>query len=345
MSNLPTFGVWYDFRQSLPFDIPYRQFYREVLDEVVHAEQLGFTHCWTSEHHFVDDGYQPSQLVALAAIAGRTQKMQLGTNVLLLPLYHPLRVAEDAAVLDLVSGGRFTLGVGAGYVEFEFEALGVNRKQRPSLMEEGVKIIRQAWDRGNIGFQGERWQLPELPFSPQPERHIPILFGANAPSALRRAVRLGDGFVTGSSAAGLKAVREQYAVLQDEMQAQGKTPETFPYTFSTWMHLGDSSEAAWNEVAEGVAYQLNRYADWGTDRDQPRPKKLTAKDLQRENFPFIGHPEEVAQAMVDLHKDIPYVHFCYWGRTPGLNTRQVLKNQERFQSQVVPPVQKALAQQ
>lgn len=342
MSKLPTYGVWYDFRQSLPLAIPYRQFYREVLDEVVHAEELGFTHCWTSEHHFVDDGYQPSQLVALAAIAGRTRNMQLGTNVLLLPLYHPLRVAEDAAVLDLASDGRFTLGIGAGYVEFEFEALGVQRKQRPSLLEEGVKIIRQAWDQGKIGFQGERWQLPDLPFSPQPERHIPILFGANAPAALRRAVRLGDGFVTGSSAAGLKAVYAQYAVLKEEMKAHGKTPETFPYTFSTWMHLGDSAESAWNEVADGIAYQLNRYADWGTDRDQPRPKVLSAQDLQRENFPFVGHPEQVAQAMVELHREIPYVHFCYWGRTPGLNTIQVRKNQQRFQSEVVPLVNSAL---
>ena len=338
MSKPPTYGVWYDFRQSLPFDIPYRQFYREVLDEVVHAEQLGFTHCWTSEHHFVDDGYQPSQLVALAAVAGRTQKMQLGTNVLLLPLYHPLRVAEDAAVLDLASDGRFTLGVGAGYVEFEFEALGVNRKQRPSLMEEGVKIIRQAWDQGKIGFQGERWQFPDLPFSPQPERHIPILFGANAPSALRRAVRLGDGFVAGSSAAGLAAVREQYQVLSEEMKVQGKTAESFPYTLSTWMHLGDS---AWDEVAPGIAYQLNRYADWGTDRDQPRPAVLSANDLKRENFPFVGRPEAVAQAMVELHRDVPFAHFCYWGRTPGLNTAQVRKNQERFISEVVPLVAKA----
>lgn len=161
MSKLPTFGVWYDFRQPLPRPISYRQFYAEALDEIVLAEQLGYTDCWTSEHHFVDDGYLPSHMAILGAVAGRTERIKLGT-VLLLPLYHPLRVAEDAAVLDLASGGRFTLGVGAGYVQFEFET-GVERTHRPSSMEEGVKIIRRAWDEGRIGFSGQRWQFPDLP--------------------------------------------------------------------------------------------------------------------------------------------------------------------------------------
>ena len=234
------------------------------------------------------------------------------------------------------------MGVGAGYVEFEFETLGVKRKQRPSLMEEGVKLIRQAWDSGKIGFQGERWQFADLPFSPQPERRIPIIFGANAPAAVRRAVRLGDGFVTGSSANGLDSVREQYAVLTDEMKVQGKTHAEFPYTFSTWLYLADTKEEAWKATQAGIAYQLNRYADWGTDRDLPRPAALKPEDVKRENFPFVGTPEEVAQAMVGLYKDIPYDHFCFWSRTPGLNTKQVRANHERFQSEVVPLVLKAL---
>lgn len=337
----PTFGVWYDFRQWLPADVPYRQYYREVLEEVVLAEQLGFSDCWTSEHHFVDDGYQPSQLVALAAIAGRTSKIGLGTNVLLLPLYHPLRVAEDAAVLDLASEGRFKLGIGAGYVEFEFETLGADRSKRPSYLEEGVAILRQAWDQGTIGFQGERWQFADLPFSPRPERRIPIWFGANAPSALRRAVRLGDGFVAGCPPT-LEIVRQQYATLSDEMKKQGKTPDTFPYVLSTWVYLGDSAESAWYDVAPGIAYQLSRYADWGTDRDKPRPAPTEAKDLVRENFPFVGHPEQVADALAELYKDVPFAQICFWARTPGVSTRQARRNLERISGELMPALKQRL---
>ena len=341
MSKLPSFGVWYDFRQSLPLAIPYRQFYEEALEEIVFAEQLGYTHCWTSEHHFVDDGYLPSHMAILGAIAGRTERIKLGTNVLLLPLYHPLRVAEDAAVLDLASGGRFTLGVGAGYVQFEFETLGVERKHRPSSMEEGVKIIRRAWDEGRIGCSGQRWQLPDLPFSPQPERRIPIYFGGNAPTALRRAVRLGDGFVAGNPA-NLAAVRKQYAALAEAMKAEGKTSESFPFVLSTSVYLGDTPEQAWKDVAPGIAYQMNRYADWGTDRELPRPKPLTAEDLRPESFSWIGTPETVAENLVELYRDVPYQQVCFWARLPGLNTHQVRRNLERFQSEVVPLVSKAL---
>ena len=139
----PTFGLWYDFRQRPPLG-DYARFYAECLEEIEESERLGFAGVWLSEHHFVDDGYLPSPLVVAAAVAARTERIKIGTNVLLLPMHHPLRVAEDAAVADLVSGGRFVLGVGQGYVQHEFETLGYERKYRPSLFEEGIEVIRQA---------------------------------------------------------------------------------------------------------------------------------------------------------------------------------------------------------
>jgi alkanesulfonate monooxygenase SsuD/methylene tetrahydromethanopterin reductase-like flavin-dependent oxidoreductase (luciferase family) len=105
----PTFGLWYDFRQRLPLG-DYAGFYSECLEEIEEGERLGFAGVWLSEHHFVDDGYLPSPLVVAAAIAARTTTMTIGTNVLLLPMHHPLRVAEDAAVADLIPGGRSMAG-------------------------------------------------------------------------------------------------------------------------------------------------------------------------------------------------------------------------------------------
>src|SRR4028119_1022109 len=145
--DAPTFGLWYDFRQKLPL-ADYAQFYAECLEEIEEGERLGFTDVWLSEHHSVDDGYLPSPLVVAAAIAARTTTMTIGTNVLLLPMHHPLRVAEDAAVADLISGGRFVLGVGQGYVQHEFETLGFNRKNRPPLFKEGIEVIPRAPEGG-----------------------------------------------------------------------------------------------------------------------------------------------------------------------------------------------------
>ena len=149
---VPTFGLWYDFRQRPPLD-DYARFYDECFEEIEESERLGFAGVWLSEHHFVDDGYLPSPLIVAAALAARTERITVGTNVLLLPMHHPLRVAEDAAVADLVSGGRFVLGVGQGYVQHEFETFGFNRKYRPSLFEEGIEVIRRAFEKGRTGYE------------------------------------------------------------------------------------------------------------------------------------------------------------------------------------------------
>ena len=100
-----TLGLWYDFRHRLPLG-DYARFYAECLEEIEEAEGLGFGGLWLSEHHIVDDGYLPSPLVVAAAIAASTERMTVGTNVLLPPMHNPLRVVEDAAVADSVSGGR-----------------------------------------------------------------------------------------------------------------------------------------------------------------------------------------------------------------------------------------------
>ena len=109
------------------------------------ADQLGFDGVWLSEHHLTGDGMLPAPLVMAAALAARTERIRIGTNILGLPVHHPLRVAEDAAVVDLLSDGRLTLGVGQGYSEREFAAFGVDRRRRGALLEEGVRAIRTAW--------------------------------------------------------------------------------------------------------------------------------------------------------------------------------------------------------
>ena len=117
------FGLWYDFRNPEPWRQPFEQLYRATLEQITWAESLGYGSVWLSEHHFTDDGYTPSPLVIAAAIGAQTRQLQIGTNLLLLPLHHPLRVAEDAGTLAILTRGRFTLGLGLGYRAEEFTAL------------------------------------------------------------------------------------------------------------------------------------------------------------------------------------------------------------------------------
>ena len=336
--DAPTFGLWYDFRQMLPLG-DYDRFYAECLEEIEEGERLGFTDVWLSEHHFVDDGYLPSPLVVAAAIAARTTSMGIGTNVLLLPMHHPLRVAEDAAVADLISGGRFTLGVGQGYVQHEFEALGFNRRNRPSLFEEGVQIIRRAWDEGRTGYEGKRWRFENLPFGPQLERRPPIYIGASADPAIDRAARMADGFLTSAAWGAGNVVT--YRKVREALARHGRAEEDFPYVASGVVYLREDSELARGEVAPTIAYQRSRYAEWGTDLGEPKPEPIRPEDLSWERY-FVGNPEEVAEGLARVYAEAPYDHLCFWGRLPGVTHEEALDNMSLFASEVAPHVRDAV---
>jgi probable F420-dependent oxidoreductase len=332
----PTFGLWYDFRQRLPLG-DYERFYAECFEEIEESERLGFTGLWLSEHHFVDDGYLPSPLVVAAAIAARTRRLTIGTNVLLLPMHHPLRVAEDAAVEQLISGGRFVLGVGQGYVQHEFEALGFDRKYRPSLLEEGVEVIKHAWEEGSTGYEGKRWRFDDLPFEPRPEKRPPIYVGAFADPAIDRAVRLADGFL---ASAGGGSLADTYRRVRETLARHGRDDEDFPIVASGVVYVHEDPERALADVAPAISYQRSRYAEWGTDRDRPRPEPVRPEDLPWERY-LVGSPDEVAEGLIRLHQEAPYDHYCYWGRLPGITHEQALANARLFASEVMPKVRDA----
>src|SRR6266487_1699985 len=139
-----SFGLWYDFRNPERWRQSWPRLYQETIEQAAWAESLGFGSIWLSEHHFTDDGYMPSLFPMLAALAMRTTRVRLGTAVLLAPLHHPLRLAEDAAVVDVLSGGRLDQGVAPGYRAREFALLGVTRAERGRRTEETLGSLDQA---------------------------------------------------------------------------------------------------------------------------------------------------------------------------------------------------------
>lgn len=169
----------------------------ELAAEARLAEQLGFDSVFVAEHHQQDRGGWPTApLVVLGALATVTERVRLGTGVLLLPLYHPIRVAEDGATVDYLSGGRLTLGVGLGYQEPDFAAFGVPMAQRVSRLEESIAVLRQAWTTGVVNHAGRRFQLDDvrvLPRTVQPE--VPIWLAGWSEPAIDRAARIGDGWL------------------------------------------------------------------------------------------------------------------------------------------------------
>jgi probable F420-dependent oxidoreductase len=169
----------------------------EVIAEAQLAEANGFDSCFFGEHHQDQDGFLPSPLIVATAVAARTQRLRVGTSVILLPLHHPVHVAEDVATLDIVSKGRIILGVGVGYQAADFQAFGIPMEHRAAMFEEGVDIIRQCWSGERFSFHGTHYTLENLQMRPRPFQTPapPLWIGASVPAAVRRAGRLGDAFV------------------------------------------------------------------------------------------------------------------------------------------------------
>ena len=146
------FGIILRFRNPPQWQLPIEQIYDEHIEQAVLAEQLGYDHVWTSEHHFFDDAWSPSLLPILGAMAMRTRRIRLGTFIIILPFHDPVRVAEDAATVDILSHGRLDLGVGQGYVVSEFESFRISRRERASRLEEGLELIRRCFTEENFSF-------------------------------------------------------------------------------------------------------------------------------------------------------------------------------------------------
>src|SRR6185312_9579038 len=138
-------GLHFDLRNPAYPERSFEELTAGVLEYAALAEKLGFGSLWTSEHHFTSDGDTPSPLVVCGALAAITSTMRIGTNLVVLPLHNPIRLAEDSATLAILSGGRFDLGVGAGYLPSNYAAFGQTLRRRGALMEEGLSLLRRAW--------------------------------------------------------------------------------------------------------------------------------------------------------------------------------------------------------
>ena len=156
----------YDCRHVPGGDMTMTDVYAATIEQAVLADELGFDHVWFTEHHFLEDGYLPAFQPLAGAIAARTKQIRISNDIALLPLYHPIRLAEELAVLDQISNGRMEFGIGMGYVPKEFDAFGVPLRNRVSMTDEAIEILRLAWGEGPFSFRGKRYNLSNIDVHP-----------------------------------------------------------------------------------------------------------------------------------------------------------------------------------
>lgn len=302
------------------------EIYRDAVDLAVECERLGFESVWTSEHHFVDDGYMPSQLPVLAAMAARTERILLGTGVLLAPLFDPLHLAEDAATVDLLSNGRLVLGLGIGWRDEEFAGFGYPGDHKGRRLEAMIEVLRQAWSDGVVTGDHDgiyRYPEPGLNVTPKPARPggPPIFLGGGAEAAVRRVGRVADGYL--SSGTPPERLAERLGWIREEALAAGRDPASLtPAVHRNVFAWRDGD--AWETVRETAWYMSWKYEDMrgaqGSRRAGRAPKPSTEQEAELRGRTIAGTPEEVADGIL-AYRDVmgENGHFVARSYFPGLD--------------------------
>jgi alkanesulfonate monooxygenase SsuD/methylene tetrahydromethanopterin reductase-like flavin-dependent oxidoreductase (luciferase family) len=262
------FEISYNLRNPEQWRRPWADLYQEMLEQVAWADQAGFDRVCFNEHHFSPDGYLPSPMTAAAAVAARTRRIRICLRMAVLTFRHPIQVAEEIAVLDILSGGRLEVGFGAGYRKAEFDAFGISLADRPSRMREAIEIVRRCWEEEVFDFEGRHWRLRGVRATPKPvqQPRPRIAMGGHSVAAARRAARIADAFAT----------RDQG--LLDEWRAEARRvgrPADPRVTLSgsspglptTFVHVAADPAAAWARIGPHAAYETSAYAAWTQELD------------------------------------------------------------------------------
>ena len=291
--------------QLRPGEADWSRAYEETIRLAVDAERMGLSSVWTTEHHFVDDGYMPSLAVVSGAIAAATSTIEIGTGIILAPLHHPLRLAEDAATVSLLSGGRFTLGLGLGWSEIEFEGLGAEITKRGQAMEETLRILRRSWSGEPFRHDGSVYKLPELAVRPTPSSPIPILIGGGAEAAIRRAARLADGIFSNVSP---DKFLTHLRWISEECERSGRDPAELRIVHYSVILPGPNSHVAWMRYIDHLWHMTWKYSDMeaSATRTGPPPPAPELTEERRaslhRSFTVAGSSDEIVSTLLDLRE-------------------------------------------
>ena len=345
------FGLFYQLPCAPAQNVAAR--YQETIEQIVYAEALGFNAVWLAELHFNPlFSVMPAPMTLAAALAQRTTRIRLGTAVLLLPLQHPLRTAEEAAVVDLLSQGRLELGVGRGMIAIHFQGFNVPREESRARFEEALTLIKQAWTQETCSFDGKFFQVPPTAVVPKPlqKPHPPLRIAANSPETAVFAGEQGYSvFVASPINPGAK-LSEQVALYRQALYTAGHPKSREDVAIAFPVYVADSVAQVRHEVeASFLNYfrAISHQARLGERDSSPayaylreiRQRVETITWEQIEPRALYGPPATCIGKIKEVYAQCQMDQLICWFNPGGLIPHhQVLTSMRRFAEEVMPVV-------
>lgn len=326
--------------------------YYETIEQIVYADELGFDTAWLAELHFNRPfSIMPSPLIVAAAAAQRTKRIRLGTAVALLSLQHPLRAAEDAATVDILSQGRLEFGVGRGTIALHFQGFNVSRDESRERFEEALTIIKQAWTQPTCTFDGKYFHVPETTIVPHPlqKPYPPLRIAANSPETATFAGEHGHAVFVASPIHPLPTLPEHLETYRHAFRAAGHHDKIEDIAILFPLYVADSEAQVRREVEASFMHYfrtVSRQAQMG-ERDHSASyaylrdvrKRMNAMTWDEVNatMALYGSPDTCAQKLDAAHKICRMDQVICWFNPGGLVPhRQVLTSMRRFAEEVMP---------
>lgn len=326
-----------------------RQVIEETLEEIVLADELGFDTVWLAEHHFSEYGILGNPITLGMAIAERTKRIKIGTAVLVLPFYDPVRLAEDIALLDIISGGRVVIGVGRGYQPKEFAGFRIPLEEGKARYQEVLDVLKLALSQENWSYEGKYFQYKDMTTYPRPLQPggPQILQGTVSPDSFRVRGEAGEPIITSPNFTPLTKMKENFDLYREGLKAGGHDIAKYDLPFMQQVWTGDTHEGK----LQAAQAALNYYQTVG----KVIPGSEEALEAERKYYEAVakniklltleqtmthggnfGTADEVTSVIRQLRDELGITHYIGWFRIPTLDRGEAMRSMERFAKEVIP---------
>jgi alkanesulfonate monooxygenase SsuD/methylene tetrahydromethanopterin reductase-like flavin-dependent oxidoreductase (luciferase family) len=331
-----------------PDSRPPEQVHRDAIELAVRAEELGYDSISLSEHHFSDYVGVPNPAVVAAAIAARTERIRISINISVLPLHNPVTVAEDYALVDVISNGRLDFGCGRGYQPGEFKGHGVALADSRDRLNEAIEIIQGLWYQDDYSYDGEHFQVDHLTLYPKPvQQPVPFRVAGVSPESFEAVAKMHLPLLCAPSITPLDKVAASLDVYRAALVAEGEDPTGYSITLPQWVYIAETEEEAFSAPRPSMEWFQRRNSELmtaGILPTDPGYSFYSKAQANRANFDYEHYfdqevflfctPDRAVERLRSRIEKLGVSEVLCAFHCSSID--QTLENMERFATQVMP---------